>query len=148
MFHNLSRHDTHLFIRELEKKFDTGKIGVIAENKEKYIGLNADVVVDSYTDDSGVVKEKKIQFRFVDSFRFMASSLDSLTNNIVKDGRKLSGFEDYSEAQYESIIRKGIYPYEYMSSWDKFEETDLPSKEAFCSILNMSDISDQDYLHA
>ena len=37
VFHNLNGYDAHLLIRELGKKFDTGKIGVIAENKEKYI---------------------------------------------------------------------------------------------------------------
>ena len=96
-------------------------------------------------DDSDEVKEKKIQLRFIDSMRFMASSLGSLTNNLVKDGCKLSGFEDYSEAQYELLIRKGVYPYE--SSWDKFEETKLLPKEAFFDNLNMSDISNQDYSH-
>ena len=46
VFHNLSGYDVHLFIRELGKKFDTGKImGVIAENKEKYISFYVDVVV-------------------------------------------------------------------------------------------------------
>ena len=39
VFHNLSGYDVHLFIRELGKKFDSGSIGVIAENKEKYISL-------------------------------------------------------------------------------------------------------------
>ena len=78
VFHNLSGYDAHLFIRELGKKFDTGKTDVIAENKEKYISFNVDVAVDSYTDASGKVREKKIQLRFIDSFRFMASSLDSL----------------------------------------------------------------------
>ena len=53
----------------------------------------------------------------------MASSLDSLTDNLVHGGRKLFGFEDYSESQYNLLTRKGIYPYEYMSSWDKFEES-------------------------
>ena len=148
VFPNLSGYSAHSFIKELGKKFDTGKIGVITENKEKYISFNVDVVVDSYTDDSGEVKEKKSQNRFIDSMRFMASSLDSLTNNLVKDGRKLSGLEVCSDEQYESLIRKGVYPYEHMSSWDKFDETELPSKEAFYSNLNMSDISDQDYSHA
>ena len=60
---------------------------MIAKNKEKYISFSADVVVDSYTDGSDEVKEKKIQVRFIDSMRFMASSLDSLTNNLVKDGQ-------------------------------------------------------------
>ena len=84
----------------------------------------------------------------------MASSLGSLTNNLVKDnrvgeaGRKLNGFEDYREDQYELLIRKGVYPYKYMMIWDKFEETKLPPKEAFHSNLNMSDVSDKDYFHA
>ena len=82
VFHNLSRHDAHLFIRELGKKFDTGKIGVIAENKEKYISFNVDVVVDTY-EEMGEVKEKIIQLRFIDSIRFMASSLNSSMNNLV-----------------------------------------------------------------
>ena len=80
--------------------------------------------------------------------RFMANGLDSLTNNLVKDDLKLTRFEDYSDEQYELLIRKGVYPYEYMSSWDKFNETKLPPKEAFYSNRNMSDISDQDYSHA
>ena len=59
----------------------------------------------------------------------MASSLDSLSSNLVKDGRKLTGFEDYSGEQYELLIRNGVYryellirngvyPYEYMPNWD------------------------------
>ena len=132
-----------MFIRELGKKFNKGKIGGIAENKGKYISFNIDIVVNEYVDELGKVKEKKIQLRFIDSMRFMASSLDSLMNNLVKDGRKLSGFEDYSEEQSELLIRKGVYPYEYMTSWDKFKETQLPLKEAFYSKLNMSDIGDK-----
>ena len=89
---------------------------MIAENEVKYCSFNVDVDADSYTDDSGEIKEKKIQLRFIDSMRLMASSVNSLTNNLVKDGRKLSGFKDYSGKQYELRIRKGIYPYEYMSS--------------------------------
>ena len=96
------------------KKFNTGKIGVIAENKEKYISFNVDVVVYSYMDDSGEVIERTIQLRFIDSLRIVASSLDSLTNNLVKDGRKLSGFEVYSDEQHELLIRKRVYLYEYM----------------------------------
>ena len=50
------------------------------------------------------------------------------------------GFEDYSEGQYELLVRKGIYPYEYMSSWDKLAESQLPPKKAFYSNLNMSNV--------
>ena len=44
-------------------------------------------------------------------------------------------------------LRKGIYPYEYMESWERFNETSLPSKEDFYSHLNMEDIDDIDYRH-
>ena len=82
--------------------------------KRSTSAFNVDVVVDIYTDDSGEVKEKKIQLRFIDSTKFMVSSLDSLMNNLVKDGRKLSDLEDYSYEQYELLIRKRVYLYEYM----------------------------------
>ena len=73
----------HLFIRELEKEFDSGSIGVIANNKEKYISFNIDVIVGRYEDMWGRIKENKIQLRFIDSIRFMAGSLDSLARNLV-----------------------------------------------------------------
>ena len=76
-----------------------------------------------YIDKNGEEKDKFIELRFINSFKFMASSLDSLTSNLVRGGRKLFGFEDYSEQQYDLPTRKGIYPYEYMSSQDKFEES-------------------------
>ena len=46
------------------------------------------------------------------------------------------------------LLRKGVYPYEYMDSWERFNETSLPPKESFYSELNLEDISDKDYLHA
>ena len=46
------------------------------------------------------------------------------------------------------LLRKGVYPYEYMDSWEKFSEISLPSKEDFYSNLNMEDISDIDCRHA
>ena len=46
------------------------------------------------------------------------------------------------------FLRKGVYPYEYMDSWEKFDETALPPKKDFYSNLNLEDISDEDYAHA
>ena len=114
IFHNLSGYDAHLFIRELGKH--SKHIGVIAKNKEDYITFSVNIVVDKYIDKEGNEKDKLIELRFINSFKFMASSLDSLMNNLVNKSRKLFGFEDYSELQYNLLTRKGIYPYEYMSS--------------------------------
>ena len=120
---------------------------MIAKNKENYITFLVNVAVDKYISKEGDDKDKLIKLRFINSFKFMASSLDSLMNNLVKGGRKLFGFEDYSELQYNLLARKGIYPYEYMSSWNKFEEPQLPPIEAFYSNLNMTNISEDDYQH-
>ena len=46
------------------------------------------------------------------------------------------------------LLIKGVYPYEYMSSWETFDETSLPDKEAFYNSLNMEDITDLDHRHA
>ena len=46
------------------------------------------------------------------------------------------------------LLRKGVYPYEYADTWERFSEISLPSKEDFYSNLNMEDISDIDYRHA
>ena len=46
------------------------------------------------------------------------------------------------------LLRKGVYPYEYMDSWQRFDETLLPHKEAFYRNLNMEDITDIDYRQA
>ena len=129
-------------------------IGVIATNKEDYITFLISVEVDKYIDKNREEESKEIELRFIDSFKFMSSSLDSLVNNLVRGSNKFFGFEDYKESQYKLLIRKGIYPYEYMDDWNMniwmigFKETALPPKEAFYSKLNMSGVSDQDYKHA
>ena len=78
----------------------------------------------------------------------MSSSLDSLTKHLVSGRKKLFGFEDYSELQHDLLNRKGVYPYEYVNSWDRFNETQLPPIDAFYSNLNMSSISEDDHQHA
>ena len=146
IFHNLLGYDTHLSIKELGKN-SRDMMEVIAKNKEDYISFSIKVPVDKYIDGKGQEKEKLIELRFIYSFKFMSSSLDSLTRSLVKGGEKLFGFENYLELQYELLTRKEVYPYEYMSSWDKFKES-LPLIEAFYSELSMSKISEDDYQHA
>ena len=45
------------------------------------------------------------------------------------------------------LLRKGVYPYEYMDGWDKFNEKSIPSKESFYSSLTMENITEMDYIH-
>ena len=146
IFHNLSGYDTHLFIRELGKHMR--KVEGIAKNKEDYISFSAKVKVGERIDKNGVTTPIEIDLRFIDSFKFMSSSLDSLVDNLSRGGNKFRGFMGYTRKQRSLLVRKGVYPYEYMDSWSKFEEDRLPSIDDFYSKLNMSGISDDDYEHA
>ena len=146
VFHNLTGYDTHMFIRELAKH--GSRMSVIPKNTKDYISFLVKVEVDKYTDKDGLERPMEIDLRFIDSIKFMSSSLDSRVNNLARGGGEFFGFENYSEYQRSMPVRKGIYPYKYMDSWDRFQEMSLPPKESFFSALNKSGVSDQDYNHA
>ena len=57
-------------------------------------------------------------------------------------------FCDGDLIKFVLLLRKGVYPYEYMDNWERFNETSLPPKKAFYSELNLEDITDKDYAHA
>ena len=86
VFHNLAGYDAHLFIRELAKY--TTHMGVIAKNVEDYISFSIKVEVDRYMDSEGNERPREIELRFIDSFKFMTSSLDLLVNNLAKGDHK------------------------------------------------------------
>ena len=133
------------------------------------------------------------KIKFIDSFRFMATSLSKLVDNLTEDihGDKcddcksdLTYMKVIDEAlifrcfncknNYEKeiikelierfastykfcnndlnkfvmLLRKGVYPYEYMDGWDKFNETSIPNKESFYNNLTMENITETDYIHA
>ena len=77
----------------------------------------------------------------------MTSSLDSLSKNLTKDQFK-NIRRYYSGKQLDLLLRKGVYPYDWVDSIDKFSETQLPPKESFFSKLSDEGISDEDYSHA
>ena len=84
LFHNLSGYDAHLFIKKLGRRFNKDDIGVIAENMEKYISFNVKInfKLAGVSKKDGPEVHKNIQLRFIDSFRFIASSLDKLASNL------------------------------------------------------------------
>ena len=69
-----------MFIKELAKH--GSKMGVIAKNTKDYISFSVNVEVDKYIDKNGEEKPKEITLRFIDSIKFMSSSIDSLVNNL------------------------------------------------------------------
>ena len=76
----------------------------------------------------------------------MASSLDNLVNN--HDNSNLKHTRKEFKDNIDLLSRKGVYPYDHMTSIERFKETKLPPKEAFYSKLNDSHISDEGYDHA
>lgn len=142
VFHNLSGYDSHLFIKKLRGE----KINCIPTNEEKYISFSRDVTVDKFVKDGKEITVRR-ELRFIDSFRFMPSSLEALSENLYEDQCKNLA-KNYSDKQFDLLRRKGVYPYNYVDSIDRLSETKLPPKEAFYSKLNDSDISEEDYKHA
>ena len=57
-------------------------------------------------------------------------------------------FFDRDINEFILLSREGVYPYDYMDSWERFNEESFPDKEAFFSSLNVEDITDVDYRYA
>ena len=87
LFHNLQNYDAHLFVKSLGYNTDKN-IGCIPLTDEKYISFNKSVPMgDFYTNEKGVkeLREYTIELRFLDSLKFMQSSLDKLAGNLRDD---------------------------------------------------------------
>ena len=128
IFHNLRGYDSHFIMQEIGKfKLD---INVIPNNMEKYLAfmLGKNLV-------------------FIDSFQFMGSGLASLARNLPKDRFKYTS-EEFKGRELELVTKKGIYPYDYMDSFDRFDEVALPPKDSFYSILADEHVSEEEYQHA
>ena len=69
-------------------------------------------------------------------------------NKLIENFPNIYPFCNGNLNKFVMLLRKGVYPYEYMDSWGEFNETILPTKKAFYSNLNLEDISDEDYLHS
>ena len=134
IFHNLSGYDSYLFIKQLGKSH--GSINCIPNNDEKYISFSKSLAVD----------DKKFEIRFIDSFKFMASSLDSLSKNLSRE--QFREMNKVFEGDTDLLIRKGVYPYDYMDNFDKFNEAKLPPAFEFYSRLYDSNVNEKDYAHA
>ena len=122
VFHNFTGYDSHLFIKKLGSPNEKENIDCIPNNEEKYISFSKTIKTGQYTNKKGDIKDKTFKIRFIDSFKFMASSLGALVNNLPKDAFKnLDRY--YTPGEAELIKRKGFYPYEYMDTEDKLYKT-------------------------
>ena len=163
VFHNLTGYDSHLIIKAYER---SEKLECIPNTSEKYISFSMGNTI-----------------KFIDSCRFLSSSLEnlvfSLIDNPTDKSKKYIEHDKLSDIQktqlllniskkckhtlrhmglnvddvndHEKIllmVQKGVYPYDYMCSNDKFNDAKLPSKNDFYNLLNKKHISDSDYERA
>ena len=81
---------------------------------------------------------------FIDSFQFMSSSLDKLITNLPKDDLIYTS-KVFKGKRLDLMSQKGVHPYNFMDSFEKFNQTELPTKDQFYSILNNQHITDDEY---
>ena len=142
IFHNLCGYDSHFIMQEIgeiaKKHAYTNKegekqnlnINAIPNNMEKYMAF---MLGNHLT--------------FIDSFEFMSSSQDKLVSNLPKEALKYTS-EEFTGKELSLMSKKGVYPYDHMDSFEEFDQTELPTKDQFYSILNDQDIMNDEYNHA
>ena len=134
-FHGFRNFDSHIICQAIGE-YEKHRRGItcIPQNMERYISFSLG------------------NLRFLDSFQFLSSSLEGLTENLKANGGLDNFIHFFSEFNDEKtaklLLRKNVYPYDYMSDESKFLETRLPPKEAFYSSVKGSNVSDEDYSHA
>ena len=124
IFHNLRGYDSHFIMQEIGEivkkhtyinkngKETQMNINAIPNNMEKYMAF---MLGNHLT--------------FLDSFQFMSSGLEKLVSNLPKKSLKYTS-QKFKGKKLDLMARKGVYPYDYMDSFDKFNEK-LPTKEEF-----------------
>lgn len=131
-FHGLSNYDSHFLIQELHRVSlaKNLKISVIPRTNEKYLSFSV----------GGLV--------FKDSYQFLGESLSKLVSNLKDKDPDLFHVTKsvFSDPKYEELIyRKGVFPYNYLTSLKVLDETSLPKKSEFFNDLTMEDVSADDY---
>lgn len=149
VFHNLSGYDSHFIIREVSTQFD-GDISIIPVNDQNYISFTKTVDDAIIPTANEKIYESRLKLKFIDSFRFMASSLDKLASYLPSNKKVVlkSQFQGLEKEKFALLERKGVFPYDYVDSWEKLNENELPTKEQFNSKLSESGISESEYRFA
>jgi hypothetical protein len=130
ILHNFRGYDSHLIMKGF-KNFGTN-FNVIPSNSEKYTSITVDNIT------------------FLDSLQFLPHSLEKLVKSLESYGEGAFNILEqcFSKSECELLKRKGVYPYSYMESFKRFEETKLPDKKHFFVLTQNEHISNKDYKHA
>ena len=120
IFHNLKGYDSHFITQQLGELIKEGEgqkpilIDVIPCNAEKYMAF----YINNH-------------LSFIDSFQFMSKSLEELASNLSEEGFIYAKEYFTDERQFQLMKKKGVYPYDYMDSFSKFNKVELPREKIF-----------------
>ena len=132
VFHNLRSYDGHFIINCASKHCDN--VRVIKQSFEKFMTFSF------------------CGLRFIDSILFMAESLEKLTESLKTENADIYENFHFMKAKFgenaELMIRKGIYPYEYVKNENVFKLEGLPEQKCFYSALRNESVSDEEYAYA
>ena len=120
----------HAYTNKKRRKARPLDINAIPNNMEKYMAFMLGK-----------------HLKFMNSFQFMSTSLDKLVSNLPKKDLKYTS-EMFTSDKLSLMSQKGVYPYDYMDYFEKFNQTELPTKEQFYSVLNSQHITNVEYDHA
>ena len=142
IFHNLRGYDSHFIMQQIG---EIAKKHAYKNKRGEECHMNINCIPNNM--------EKYLAFMlgnhlvFLDSLQFMNSSLDNLIKNLPDEAFKYTK-QEFEKEQFNLMKQKGIYPYDHMDSFDRFNETKLPVQQDFYSILNNEHISDKQYKDA
>ena len=142
IFHNLHEYDSHFIMQQIG---EIAKKHAYTNKKGEKQDLNINAIPNNMENYMAFMLGNHLTF--IDSFQFTSSSLDKLVNNLPKDDLKYTS-QVFKGKRLNLMSQKGVYPYDFMDSFGKFNQTELPAKEHFNSILNDQDITDDEYDHA
>ena len=127
IFHNLQGYDAHLFIKQLAKV--SGDLTSIPTTEEKYITFSKFIAVDQYhSKKHEKVLFKKFEIRFIDSFKFLQTSLSNLVSNLQPSD--FSNLQKNVKTNSLLLTRKGVYPYDYVTSIENALRKAINGREA------------------
>ncbi|KAJ8909887.1 hypothetical protein NQ315_008910 [Exocentrus adspersus] len=135
IMHNLSGYDAHFVLENIANDM-SGRVDLLPITKEKYISFTKNL------------DQNLIKFRFIDSFRFMNSALDTLASYLTEFPNLKTQFPDLDKERFDLLTRKGVFCYDYVKSSDRLDATSLPPIDEFYNKLTDSTISVDDYQHA
>jgi hypothetical protein len=161
-FHNLKGYDEHFIITAYSKYGNYYKIIRDKKTKKPINGEDGKPLKKKQEMRLECIPnstEKYLTFRigdlqFKDSYGFMTASLETLASNLVKakgeEGFKYTKqvFSKLYDDKWKMLLRKGVYPYEYMDGFNKFNDKQLPPIESFFSKLKNDGIKTEDYEYA